>query len=228
MHNYFIKDETDLENMISKFASIKYDISDDLNDRSFIGGIVNDKYATICNLDVSADLNSKETLLNATNKDDILSPLEDIYYSYDEELKFGGIRNYEDFEAIMLNDQSMLKELGVDSWVISQIMELYNKIDNSGSDYLDVQIMLAIPLRQYTDMFGYDFSHVNKDREDLITQMGNFELFAIGSIYASYSGNDENIFYGDGNFMKEESIGTVDNHSIKNYVKDCFKYYNLK
>ena len=228
MNEYFEKDVDTVENLLKPFANIDYGYSNDINDRSFMGGIVNGKYADICQINITADIKSKETLMNSVNKDDVFSPLENIYYSYETELENGGIRSYEDFEAVMLNDQSMLKELGIESWAISQIMELYNKIDDKGSDYLNVTVHLAIPLKDYESVFGYNFRHVNKDEDDLITQLEDFDLYAIGDIYASYSGNDENIFYGKGDFMKEEFVGTVAKHDIKSYVADCLKYYNLK
>lgn len=230
MSDFIKKDVNDVEKLVSSIVNITIDISDDMNDRYFNGGIVgeHDDLAVIANIELSGYFKSKETLINAKNKDDIFSPLENIYYSYDRDLKNYGIRSYEDFEAIMLNDQSMFKELGVDSWLISTIMELYNNIEKGKDDYFNINVYLTIPLKDYTEKFGYDFRIRNHDKEDLISNFLDCDLYAVGDIYASFGENDENIFYGDGKHFKSEYIGTVDKHNVKNYVQSMLDYYNLK
>ena len=227
MSDFLKKDISDVKKLISSFTNIKYDISDDMNDYVFTdGGILEGKYAVLGKINLSGYFKSKETLHNAKHKGYVPSPLENIYDSYERELKMCGI-TYEDFEAIMFSDQSMLKELGVESWVISDVIELFDKIEKSNEDWFYLYVYVCIPLKDYTSVYGYDFDINNYDEEDLISQFNDCDCYGVCVIDAGYNKDDDyGLFYDEKEFI--EKIGTVKNHSVKNLVEDALKYCNLK
>ena len=221
LSDYF-KDEIDSISNFVKINNTSY--IEDMNSPFYRCGNEDNKVA-IFTATINADIKSKETVSNMKNTTKIISGLEEIYDLYEKELQLGGIRNYEDFESIMLTDHSVLRMLEIPSWVISDIIRTYERLDYK--DTLGMVLHLCIPIKDYTDIMDYDFTprKNSKEQGDFVKKFEDCNLYAMCGISVWTEGGDMSIT--DDDFFIRK-VGTVRKHDIKGFIKSCLDYYNLK
>lgn len=133
-----------------------------------------------------------------------LTPIEDLFYSYENELK-GSINSADDLEALLLSGEliSMGKLLGVPSWVLHDIQESYDNSEKSSdknklciaqylvADYDD--FLKAIPYAYQLHPYGLGYSERELAEEVMdILVKADIPLYMISEVKADIPSLDEN------------------------------------
>lgn len=170
-------------------------------------------YQTIGSIVAYCDV--PQTLFKGIPSYDNSDPIFDIWLSYERELR-DGFREYDYFEASITTGEflALAKELGVADWVAKDVMSLYRDAQKDTKDYLSVDLVFGI--RDYdfknimdTDSLVKSFNGEVVDRNLMMLETSNVDIYCSYDISGSRAGSDDNIFYGDGylDFVPAGTIG---------------------
>lgn len=216
------EDVSESENILKTICTDVSGYSEVLGGYGWQGGWIDD-CITIGSFSVYGNLKDG-VFEKVKNKLNLGSWIDDIYFSYANELQSVGI-DIDGFESILYNEPKMLKEFGVEDDVIRDIMELYHnglkKYDNStDSVYIDVYLAVKNDVYQRELKFDYtptiDVDWIKRFENDDLYGFISVSLFEKGF---GYSVLDKDDFYGG------DKIGTVENYSIKNLVQLGLEYF---